>query len=125
QELFARLLPSLLETAFQLGYEVRVGEVYRSPQEARRLAALGKGIVNSNHCKKLAVDLFLSEDGAPAVDEHPKGVIAEYDRKVTWDLKDYEALGERWEKEHELCRWGGRFRNRDGVHFSLEHNGVA
>jgi hypothetical protein len=107
QELFARLVPRLLNYAHFLGYGVRIGEVYRSPEEARRLAKLGKGIVNSNHCKKLAIDLFLSIDG-----------------KVTWDMQPYENLGDCWKELHELCRWGGDFKNRDGVHFSLEHNGV-
>ena len=108
QELFARLLPKLLTKARQLGYEVRIGEVYRSPEEARRLAALGKGIVNSNHCRKLAVDLFLVVDS-----------------KVTWDCMHYDRLGEWWKRQHPLCRYGGDFRNRDCVHYSLEHQGTA
>ncbi len=31
-------------------------------------------------------------------------------------------LGLFWEKQHELARWGGRF--RDANHFSFEHNGI-
>jgi len=107
QELFSSLLPGLLLEAMSLGYGVRIGEVYRSPEEARRLAGIGAGIVNSNHCRKLAVDLFLSIDG-----------------RVTWDMKHYALLGDYWKRQHKLARWGGDFRNRDGVHFSLEHNGV-
>jgi len=112
QELFARLLPRLIDKAHRLGYEVRIGEVYRSPEEARRLAKAGKGISNSNHTRKLAVDLFLSVVG---VDGR---------RDVTWDCAYYDRLGEWWKKQHPLCRYGGDFRNRDCVHFSLEHNGV-
>ena len=108
QELFAALVPGLIAKAIHLGYGVRIGEVYRSPEQARRNAELGIGIANSNHTRKLAIDLFLSVDG-----------------QVTWDLDDYAKLGEHWKAQHELARWGGDFRTRDGVHFSLEHNGVA
>jgi hypothetical protein len=107
QELFACLVPMLLNYAHFLGYEVRIGEVYRSPEEARRLAKLGKGIVKSNHCKKIAIDLILTKDG-----------------NVCWDQADYEDLGSYWKSRHELCRWGGDFKRRDAFHFSLEHNGV-
>jgi len=87
---------------------LRLGEFHRPQATADLYAKIGKGIKNSNHCKKLAADLFLVKDG-----------------KVTWEHDDYRPLGERWESMHDLCRWGGRFKNRDAVHFSLEHNGVA
>lgn len=84
-----------------------MGEVLRTPEMAAIYAEQGKGIKNSVHTKKLAADMFLSIDG-----------------NVTWDNDDYLVLGEKWESMHELCRWGGRFKNRDSVHFSLIHNGV-
>jgi len=37
--------------------------------------------------------------------------------------EDYKVAGEIWESLHELCRWGGRF--KDGNHFSLTHDGRA
>ena len=94
-------------------YRVRSGEFLRSRAEAKRLASIGKGIVNSNHCLKLAKDIFLSRNG-----------------NVTWEYKDYRVVAEYWLKQHELCRWGGAFRGngrgpgRDAVHFSFIHNGV-
>ena len=108
QELFSSLVPGLINEAISLGYGVRIGEVYRAPEQARLMAERGLGIANSNHTRKLAIDLFLSIDG-----------------RVTWNLQDYQKLGDYWKAQHELCRWGGDFRTRDGVHFSLEHNGVA
>lgn len=88
-------------------YRVRSGEWFRSREEAERLARLGAGIRNSQHCRKLAADIFLSHGGL-----------------VTWDYDDYLVLGEKWKTMHPLARWGGDFRNRDAVHFSFEHRGT-
>lgn len=45
------------------------------------------------------------------------------DGKWLSSTEDHRALGEWWEQQHELCRWGGRF--SDGNHYSLEHDGAA
>lgn len=108
QELFARLFGELIVWVYQQGYALRLGEVLRTPEQAEIYAKAGKGIKNSAHTRKLAADIFLVKDG-----------------KVTWDTDDYLELGVHWKGMHELCRWGGDFRNRDAVHFSLYHNGVA
>ena len=84
----------------------------RSPEEARRLAALGKGIVKSNHCLKLAQDLIIFDDkGNP------------------WNDDVYRQAAEKWVTMHPLARAGyffkgGKGPGRDGPHFSFEHNGV-
>ena len=110
QRLFARLLPRLLDKAQELyPGAVTIGEVERSKAAAEWNAAHGRGIKNSLHRLCIAVDLklFRSFDGH-------------------WIYltmtNDYRGLGEWWEQQHELCRWGGRF--SDGGHFSLEHEGV-
>ena len=107
QELFAGLMAKLIIRAIAEGYKVRVGEVYRTKYQAREYARLGIGIINSAHCNKLAVDMFIFMAG-----------------KDWQDTETYRELGEWWEEQHPLCKWGGHFRNRDGRHFSLEHNGV-
>ena len=104
QSFFAALVANLIEEAFQRGYEVTFGEAYRSPEEAARLAKLGKGIKNSLHTSRLAVDLNLFKDG-----------------KYLSSTESHRPLGEWWERQHPLCRWGGRF--NDGNHYSLEHEG--
>ena len=125
QELFARLLPRLLDRAHALGFDVRVGEVERGAEQAawnathcRRCrleeaphhpgshAFLPIGIRESVHRKRLAVDLMLFKDG-------------EY---IT-DSVEYKPLGDWWKSQHELCCWGGDFPG-DGGHFSLAHEGV-
>lgn len=107
QELFALLFGELICWVYEQGHALRLGEVHRPKVTADHYARIGKGIKNSAHTRKLAADIFLVKNG-----------------KVTWDTEDYEPLGEHWKSLHELCRWGGDFKGRDAVHFSIEHAGV-
>jgi len=104
QSLFVRLIGLLIAEAYERGYELTFGEAWRTPEQARANAAAGKGIANSLHIDRLAVDMNLFKDG-----------------QFLSDSASHQPLGEWWEKLHPLCRWGGRF--RDGNHYSLEHEG--
>ncbi len=104
QSRFARLVATLLLEAERLGFEVTFGETYRSPEEAARLAKLGKGIATSLHTQRLAIDLNLFREG-----------------RYLSSTEAHRTLGEFWETLDPLCRWGGRF--GDGNHYSLEHGG--
>lgn len=104
QSLFAVLVARLIQYATGLEYELTFGETYRSKEEAERLAKLGLGIKNSLHCVRLAVDLNLFKDGI-----------------YLSSTEAHRPLGEWWERQDPLCRWGGRF--GDGNHYSLEHGG--
>ena len=104
QSLFARLLSDLLRFAYDQGYELSLGEAWRSPTTAERMARQGRGIANSLHCDRLAIDLNLFKDG----------------RWLT-ESEDHRELGEYWEGLHEDCRWGGRF--GDGNHYSVTYEG--
>lgn len=106
QRLFTRLVGKLIAKAYRDGYELSFGDAYRSEAERVRLAAEGKGVVNSLHGKRLAIDLNLFRDG-----------------KYLTSTESHRPLGEWWEAQHELCRWGGRF--SDGNHYSVTHGGVA
>jgi hypothetical protein len=106
QSTFALLVAQLLLTADDLGYQVTLGEAWRSAKEAARLAATGAGIAKSLHCDRLAIDLNLFKNGV-------------YLRKT----EDYAELGAWWKKQHDLARWGGDFPRKDGNHFSLTHGG--
>lgn len=132
QSRFARQLPRLLDYAYSLGYEVTLGECYRSDEQAEinaigkhgreavaqlvvrnfpNLAAkirnnTGNGIRNSLHTKRLAIDLQLfNEQGLWLQDEYA-----------------YRMLGEYWESLGEDHCWGGRF--GDTPHYSISHEGV-
>ena len=105
QREFTLMLAGLITWAYEQGYELTFGEVYRTPEQASWNAAHGTGIANSLHTKRLAADLNLFKDG-----------------KYLTASEDYSPLGEKWESMG--GSWGGRFSKPDGNHFSLEHEGV-
>ncbi len=105
QEVFMRLLPRLIDKAHSLGFEIRGGDLFRDPRVHGNFGdSVGYGNKNSCHKLKLAIDLNLMKDG-----------------KLIHSTKGHQELGEWWEKQHPLCRWGGRF--KDGNHYSLTHYG--
>ncbi|MGS8101500.1 M15 family metallopeptidase [Providencia sp. PROV_01] len=103
QALFTVMIAKLIFWADEHGYRLTFGEAYRTPEQAAANAKSGKGIKNSLHTQRLAVDFNLFKNGA-------------------WLTKstDHQPLGEYWESIGGT--WGGRF--NDGNHYSLEHNGV-
>lgn len=132
QRLFFNLFVQWSIWAIDQGYEFTWGEAFRTDEQAEinaigysgrenlaRLIGLifpelakkirnnekNKGIRNTLHEKRLALDLNAFKDGV-------------YLTKT----EDWKELGEYWEKLHPLCRWGGRW--GDGNHLSLEHDGV-
>ncbi len=108
QELFAKLVALLILKAQQLGYDVRLGELYRTKYQALENVRRGVGTWPTCHHWKIAQDLLLFRAG-----------------KYLTATEDYRELGEWWEQQHELCRWGGRFKRPDGGHFSLQHGRTA
>ena len=108
QRLFTRLVGLLIDRAYAEGYELTFGEAYRTKEQAAWNAEkAGTGIVNSLHCKRLAVDfnLFINEQWQTSSEAH-------------------RSLGEYWKTLHPDCRWGGDFIRPDGNHYSLTHEGV-
>jgi delta 1-pyrroline-5-carboxylate dehydrogenase len=110
QILFAMLVSHLIEKATSSGYGLTFGEAWRSDETAKLDAQDGKGIVNSVHRIRLAVDFNLFKNGV-----------------LLTSVEDYRPLGEYWESCSDAngaytCCWGGRFNDAD--HFSISHNGV-
>jgi hypothetical protein len=101
QSLFAWLLARLILKMYDAGYEVSVGSVFA-------LAGEGGHMPGSLHTLKLAADLNLYKNGV-----------------YLTTTEAHEAFGEWWESQHELCRWGGRFKKPDGNHYSITHGGRA
>jgi hypothetical protein len=104
QSLFVRLVAQLIQKASEMGYELTFGETYRTPEQALLNAKASKGIKNSVHTERLAVDFNLFKDG-----------------RFLAHTEDHRHLGEYWESLHPDCRWGGRF--NDGNHYSLTPDG--
>lgn len=116
QELFAELLPHLLDHIRVLGWKVRLGDGHVQAGVGHRK--------NSLHYVRLAQDLNLFIDGEYVTDG----------RDPRWL-----TLGRFWESLHPLCRWGGRFQESydpesnmpleftgvDSNHFSLTYQGRA
>lgn len=103
QAVFTVMIAQLINWADERGYRLTFGEAYRTPEQAALNAKSGKGIANSLHTQRLAVDFNLFVNG-----------------QYQTSTETYKPLGEYWESIGGT--WGGRF--KDGNHFSLEHNGV-
>jgi hypothetical protein len=106
QSEFAALVPRLIDHAISLGYEITLGDAFRDPRVHGVVGVkLGYGAASSNHKNRLAIDLNLFKNGVflEGSDAHTE-------------------LGEWWEKQHPLARWGGRF--KDGNHYSFEYQGM-
>jgi hypothetical protein len=103
---FARLIPRLIDKAFELGFEVTLGDAYRDPRVFGPIGQKrGYGHSRSAHKQRLAIDLNLFKDG-----------------QFLGTTEAHAPLGEWWERQHELARWGGRF--DDGNHYSFEIDGI-
>lgn len=106
---FAYLLGRLLQHIPEMGLSCSVGDVQRSVEEQKRLIAAGLSHVHDpargTHVLKLAADINLFSG------HHFLQTVA-----------DYQPLGEWWEWQHSLARWGGHF--DDARHFSFEWGGV-
>jgi hypothetical protein len=112
QRLFMRLLPRLIDKAHELGFELTGGDLYRDPRVHGEIGVRkGYGHAKSGHKNKLAIDLnlFVDTDGDGDLD-------------YVETTERHRPLGEWWEQQHPLARWGGRF--QDGNHYSIEHEGV-
>lgn len=100
QQIFAVNVAKLILHINEAGFSCTFGEAWRTPEMAQIYAANGKGIKNSLHCIRLAVDLNLWKDGV-------------YLTKT----EAWKPFGEYWESLNQLNRWGGSF--GDGNHLEM------
>lgn len=109
QRRFTLAVGKLILRAYELGYELSLGDAYRDPRVFGMIGqARGYGRARSNHKRRLAVDLNLFREG------------------VYLDAsEDHRELGEWWESyglEIDLpLSWGGHF--GDGNHYSMQWRG--
>lgn len=101
QQKFAQDVVALLLYMLNQGYKFTFGETMRTKEQAELYAKQGKGIKNSLHCKRLAIDINLFD---------PQGEFLS-------KSEDHTLFGEYWESLSPVNRWGGRFTRPDGNHY--------
>jgi hypothetical protein len=100
QSKFASMVPRLIDKAIELGFEVTLGDAYRDPRCHGDLGVkMGYGSRNSYHKIRLAIDINLFKNG-----------------QFMSATEDHLQLGEWWETQGGT--WGGRFKEKDGNHYS-------
>lgn len=102
QQAFAADAAKLILYINQHSYSCTFGEAYRTPEQAAIYAREGKGIADSLHIERLAVDLNLFNSQNQYLTDRPS----------------YEQFGIYWESLNPLNRWGGYFTTKYGGHIS-------
>jgi len=103
QEQAAFLLDAckLIAKATELGFTVTGGELYRTAEQQQIYVKTGRSkTMQSNHLRRLAIDLNFFKDG-----------------KLVYDVKTLAPVGEYWESLHPKNQWGGKWRFVDVPHF--------
>lgn len=104
QAIFAQNVAKLINYIFEQGYSCSLGETWRSAEQAEIYAKQGKGILNSLHCKKLAIDINLFDAAGQYLS----------------DSKHYKDLAVYWDSLHPHNRSGINFKRVDGNHFEMQ-----
>lgn len=108
QRIFTMNIGKLIAWAYANGFELTFGDAYRDPRLAALNASEGKGIKNSLHTRRLAVDFNLFKESV---------YLAKSEA--------YKPLGDYWKSLEPRNRWGGDFKPvPDGNHFSCEDGGI-
>ena len=104
QQLFSLNVSKLIAYIYERGYACTLGEAYRTPEQAAIYAKEGKGIVDSLHCQRLAIDLNLFKDG-----------------NYLTDKDSYALFGSYWQMLCTSNKWGGAWVHLvDSNHFEMD-----
>lgn len=92
----------LIQYATSLGWNVTGGELFRTSAQQEIYFKQGKTkTMNSNHLRRLAIDLNFLKNGQPC-----------------WDKEQLAEIGKYWESLSPVNRWGGNFKSLPDVpHF--------
>ena len=112
QARFVKTVSIFIQKATEMGYLFTFGEAWRPDVVAEYYSEIGKGIKNSLHRERLAIDLNAFHDGI-----YLNGA-------QKWHIPHLEKLGKLWESLDGESSWGGRFNMKDYNHYSFSHNGV-
>ena len=93
QEKFTRDVVKLLTWAFSMGYEVTLGEAFRTPEQQAIYVRDGRSkTMNSKHLNRCAIDIFVFKEG-----------------KLLTTKEEMQPVGNTWEGLSKENRWGGNF----------------
>ena len=92
----------LIQYATALGFTVTGGELFRTPEQQEIYVKSGRSkTMNSNHLKRLAIDLNFLRDG-----------------NLVYDIPALKPVGEYWESLSPKNSWGGNWTTfKDVPHF--------
>ncbi len=107
QDAFLIHVRQLIQQAHETGFLVTGGELFRtSEQQALHVKNGRSKTMNSQHLKRLAIDLNFFQEQADG------------NLKLVYDVDILQDLGDFWESLHPANRWGGNWRNfKDTPHF--------
>ncbi len=108
QFIFNYNLSLLLDFLRNKCYKFKIGEAFRTKEQAEIYAKRKQGIVNSQHCDQLAIDitLFKFEDGKYKAINEPD---------------QYRNAGNYWKSLNPVNRWGGDWKSpEDPYHFEMK-----
>ena len=109
QNIFLLHVAELIRKAAELGFLASGGELYRTAeQQAIHMKAGRSKTLNSQHLKRLAIDLNFF---MPTAD----GKLT-----LTYDVEALRPLGEFWESLDPANRWGGKWNFKDTPHFERQ-----
>lgn len=109
QNIFLLHVAELIRKAAELGFLASGGELYRTAeQQAIHMKAGRSKTLNSQHLKRLAIDLNFFQPT-------PDGALT-----LTYDVEALRPLGEFWESLDPANRWGGKWSFKDTPHFERQ-----
>lgn len=95
---------------------IQLGEAWRSEETCALYAKEGKGIRNSCHELRLAIDLNLWVNGSLSNNKADYQILSDYWKEIPQLFPDDIPV---------VTSWGGDFKSLcDFYHFSIEHNGA-
>jgi hypothetical protein len=94
QSEFAQHVSRLLQRCAETGFTVTLGEVFRTLEQQKIYLKTGRSkTLNSQHMKRLAIDLNFFRNG-----------------ELVQNRADIKPIGDWWEALHPKNRWGGNWR---------------
>lgn len=100
----------LIQFATAAGFVVTAGELFRTAEQQAIYYKTGRSkTMDSNHLKRLAIDLNFFKDGV-----------------LCYDMNALKVVGQYWESLDQKNRWGGNFKSiKDVPHFERNLGGRA